>query len=258
MLRPKLGVNVDHVATVREARGTSYPDPIHAAALAESAGADQITVHLREDRRHIQERDVRLLRETVETRLNLEMGATEEMLEIALELEPDMVTVVPERRDEQTTEGGLDVVGQLDALDGYLDRLRQSGAHLSLFIDPDREQIEASAELGVELVELHTGDYCEAAGPFDNRTHSPDDDRREELERLRTGAERAADAGLHVAAGHGLNINNIRPVAAIPEFEEFNIGHSIVSRSVLVGFEEAVEEMIDALMEGREHGFDNL
>lgn len=258
MLRPRLGVNVDHVATVREARGTDYPDPVHAAALAESAGADQITIHLREDRRHIQDRDLRLLRETVGTRLNLEMGATEEMLEIARDVQPDMVTLVPERRDEQTTEGGLDVVGQRDALDSYLERLRRSGANLSLFIDPDREQIEASAELGVELIELHTGDYCEAPGPFDNREQGEAGDRREELERLQTGAELAADAGLHVAAGHGLNMENIHPVAAIPEIEEFNIGHSIVSRAVLVGFETAVEEMIEALMEGRAHGFENL
>ncbi|MEM1347323.1 MAG: pyridoxine 5'-phosphate synthase, partial [Myxococcota bacterium] len=151
-IRPRLGVNVDHVATIRQARGTTYPDPVTAAALAESAGADQITVHLREDRRHIQDRDVRILRETVQTRLNLEMAATEEMLHIAIEIQPDMVTLVPEKREEQTTEGGLDIVSGYARLEDYLGRLKDSGAHLSLFIDPDEEQIEASAELGVQIV----------------------------------------------------------------------------------------------------------
>jgi pyridoxine 5-phosphate synthase len=169
MLRPRLGVNVDHVATVREARGTDYPDPVHAAVLAERAGADQITVHLRLDRRHIHERDVRTLRETTETRLNLEMAATDEMREIAAAIGPDMVTVVPERREEQTTEGGLDVTGQRDRLSAFVDELESSGAHVSFFIDPDSEQIRVSRELGAEIVELHTGDYCEASARFRNR-----------------------------------------------------------------------------------------
>ncbi|MFW5967796.1 MAG: pyridoxine 5'-phosphate synthase [Persicimonas sp.] len=249
--RPRLGVNVDHVATVRQARGTPYPDPVTAASLAELAGADQITIHLREDRRHIQERDLRLLRETVKTRLNLEMGATDEMLEIARSVEPDMITLVPERREEQTTEGGLAVAENTDRLGDYLDRLSATGAHLSLFIDPEPAQIEASAELGAEIVELHTGDYCEAAPPFTNADHQTDFDRHEELDRLREGAKLAADLDLIVAAGHGLDYKNVLDVAAIAEFEEFNIGHSIVSRAVLVGFERAVEEMIEALQKGR-------
>lgn len=258
MIRPRLGVNVDHVATVREARGTSYPDPVHAAVLAEKAGADQITVHLRLDRRHVDERDVRVLRETTETRLNLEMAATDEMCAFAEDLEPDMVTLVPERRDEQTTEGGLAVTDHQDRLAGFVDALRSSGAHVSFFIDPAPDQIRASDELGAELVELHTGDYCEADARFRNRNRAEGHARSEELERLREGAQLADELGLHVAAGHGLNLNNVRPVAAIPEFEEFNIGHSIVSRAVLVGFEEAVRKMKRALMEGREHRFDYI
>lgn len=254
MIRPRLGVNVDHVATVREARGTSYPDPVHAAVLAESAGADQITVHLRLDRRHVNERDVRTLRETVETRLNLEMAATREMREIATDIGPDMVTIVPEDRQEQTTEGGLAVAENQEHLAEFIDKLRASGAHVSLFIDPSEPQIRASAELGVDLVELHTGDYCESPGRFTNREQATDGSRPDELERLEDGAELAVDLDLHVAAGHGLNMNNIRPVAAIPQIEEFNIGHSIVSRAVLVGFEEAVREMNEALVEGRRQG----
>jgi len=255
MITPRLGVNVDHVATVREARGETYPDPVRAAVLAESAGADQITVHLRLDRRHVNERDVRLLRRTVETRLNLEMAATDEMRAFALEVQPDMVTLVPERREEQTTEGGLAVAENRDRLEAFIVELRDSGAHVSLFIDPDPDQIRASAEIGADLVELHTGDFCDASQQFRNDHEATDASRAEQLERLRDGAELAADRDLHVAAGHGLNINNIHPVAAIPEIEEFNIGHSIVSRSVLVGFEEAVREMREALLEGREHGY---
>lgn len=250
--RPRLGVNVDHVATVRQARGTTYPEPVTAASLAELAGADQITIHLREDRRHIQDRDVRLLRETVATRLNLEMGATEEMLAIAREVQPDMVTLVPERREEQTTEGGLDVIGNRDHLTGYLDELAGAGAHLSLFIDPDPKQIAASAELGVDIVELHTGDYCEAASEFSNRHRHTEFDRDRELNRLTEAARVADTLDLIVAAGHGLDYKNVLDVAAIPQFEEFNIGHSIVSRAVLVGFERAVKEMIDALQTGRQ------
>jgi pyridoxine 5-phosphate synthase len=252
--RPRLGVNVDHIATLRQARGTIYPDPVAAAALAELAGADQITVHLREDRRHIQDRDVLVLRETVETRLNLEMAATDEMLAFALEVRPDMVTLVPEKREEQTTEGGLDVVGQADRLGEYLEALRESGAYLSLFIDPEPEQIAASAELGVEIVELHTGDYCEAAPATTNKLRPSEFDRATELARLEEAARVAHTVGLTVAAGHGLDYKNVLDVAAIPLIEEFNIGHSIVSRASLVGFERAVAEMIEALYLGRQWG----
>lgn len=251
VIRPRLGVNVDHVATVREARGTTYPEPITAAKKAELAGADQITIHLREDRRHIQDRDVRLLRETVETRLNLEMGATEEMLEIACDIEPDMVTLVPERREEQTTEGGMDVVNNAGFLTEYLDELVDCGAHLSLFIDPDPDQIAASARLGVDIVELHTGDYCEAASAFTNKNSPSEFNRDHQLKRLREAARVADSLDLVVAAGHGLDYKNVLDVAAIPQFEEFNIGHSIVSRAVLVGFERAVREMIETLEKGR-------
>ncbi|WP_230470121.1 pyridoxine 5'-phosphate synthase [Lujinxingia vulgaris] len=250
-IRPRLGVNVDHVATIRQARTTRYPDPVSAAAIAELAGADQITIHLREDRRHIQDRDLRVLRETVQTRLNLEMAATDEMFKIAMEVRPDMITLVPERREEQTTEGGLAIVGQEKTLGPYLERLRRSGAHLSLFIDPDPAQIEASADLGVDIVELHTGDYCESAAEFTNTLAPSEFERDHEWRRLRDAASRAASAGLTVAAGHGLDYKNVLAVAAIPEFEEFNIGHSIVARAIYVGFERAVAEMIEALAEGR-------
>ena len=251
LIRPRLGVNVDHVATLRQARGTHYPEPVAAASLAELAGADQITIHLREDRRHIQDRDVYALRQTVGTRLNFEMGATEEMLEIALDVEPDMITLVPEKREEQTTEGGLDVIAQRDELGDYMERLRSCGAHLSLFVDPDPDQISASAQLGVDLVELHTGDYCEAQSPLTNAHRPQHFDRSDELQRLRDAARVAESLDLIVAAGHGLDYKNVLDVAAIPQFEEFNIGHSIVSRAVLVGFERAVREMIDALDQGR-------
>ncbi len=251
LIRPRLGVNVDHVATLRQARGTHYPEPVAAASLAELAGADQITIHLREDRRHIQDRDVYALRQTVGTRLNFEMGATEEMLEIALDVEPDMITLVPEKREEQTTEGGLDVIAQRDELGDYMERLRSCGAHLSLFVDPDPDQISASAQLGVDLVELHTGDYCEAQPPLTNAHRPQHFDRSDELQRLRDAARVAESLDLIVAAGHGLDYKNVLDVAAIPQFEEFNIGHSIVSRAVLVGFERAVREMIDALDQGR-------
>lgn len=253
--RPRLGVNVDHIATLRQARGTTYPDPVAAAMLAELAGADQITIHLREDRRHIQDRDVYAMRKTIQTRLNLEMATTEEMLKIALAIEPDMITLVPEKREERTTEGGLDVVGQREHLAPYLERLRATGAHLSLFIDPDEAQITASAQLGVDIVELHTGDYCDAPDPMANKNKKGRFDRYQELERLTTGAARAAELGLIVAAGHGLDYKNVLEVAAIEEFEEFNIGHSIIARASLVGIERAVREMIEALETGRSMAF---
>ncbi len=241
MARIRLGVNVDHVATLRQARGTRYPDPVTAASIAELAGADQITIHLREDRRHIQDRDLRIMRETVQTRLNLEMAATHEMLEIALSVKPDTVTLVPERREEQTTEHGLDAVRLEDTLKGYCKRLTDEGIDVSLFIDADLEQIDAASRLGVQAIELHTGEYAEAV---DDATMES------ELNRLESAAEHAHQAGLMVAAGHGLDYVNVREVAAIESIEELNIGHALVSRAVLIGFENAVREMIAKMHEG--------
>ncbi|MBM4318399.1 MAG: pyridoxine 5'-phosphate synthase [Deltaproteobacteria bacterium] len=234
----RLGVNVDHVATLRQARGTRYPDPVFAAALAESAGAHQITVHLREDRRHIQDRDLRILRQTVETLLNLEMAATEEMVEIACQVLPDRVTLVPERREERTTEGGLDVQGQLEHIRTITTRLRNAGITVSLFIGPDAEQVKAGVRAGAMAIELHTGDYCAARRA---------DERERELGRLREEARRAAKLGLEVAAGHGLDVHNVGPVAEIPEVVELNIGHSLIGRAVLVGLDRAVKEMLAAM-----------
>jgi len=231
----KLGVNIDHVATIRQARGTSEPDPVTAAALAELAGADGITVHLREDRRHIQDRDVEILRQTVKSRLNLEMAASGEMVAIALRLHPDCVTLVPEKRQELTTEGGLDVVGQFDRLAPRIARLREAGIVVSLFVDPLREQIEAACRTGAEFIEIHTGLYCDAA---DEET------RQKELAKIADAIRVGQKCGLGVNAGHGLNYRNIVPVVALGGVEEFNIGHSIVSRAVLVGLERAVREMV--------------
>ena len=230
---PRLGVNVDHVATIRQARGGSEPDPVTAAALCELAGAEGITVHLREDRRHIQDRDLRLLRETVQTRLNLEMAATEEMIAIALSVRPDYVTLVPEKRQELTTEGGLDVVGNVATLASGIGRLRQGGIPVSLFVDPDLAQIEASARLKADAIEIHTGCYCEARGQQAGA----------ELAKIAAAIEAGRQQGLAVHAGHGLNYVNIRPVVALGGIEEYNIGHSIISRAVLVGLERAVREM---------------
>lgn len=235
--RPRLGVNVDHVATLRQQRDTLYADPVMAAGLAELAGADQITVHLREDRRHIQDRDVRVLRETVQVPLNLEMAATDEMVAIALEVGPDIVTLVPESREERTTEGGLDVVREEVALTAVSQRLQAAGIAVSLFVDPAPLQIEASRRTGAQVIELHTGDYCEAQGP----------ERAAQYERLEDAARLGKSLGLRVVAGHGIDYRNVDSVAAIPEIEELNIGHSIVCRAVLVGFERAVVEMIEAM-----------
>jgi pyridoxine 5-phosphate synthase len=229
-----LGVNIDHVATIRQARRTIEPDPVAAAVLAEMGGADGITVHLREDRRHIQDRDVRILRETVRTHLNLEMAPTEEMIAIALDLKPDYVTLVPERREEVTTEGGIDIVGNLDRFRGVVDRLQSAGIPVSWFIDADPDQIEASAKTGAKFIELHTGKYAEASG---------ESDRRKELEILKNGCELAASVGLRINAGHGLTYWNVYLVASLPHMEELNIGHTIISRSVFVGLERAVREM---------------
>lgn len=229
-----LGVNIDHIATIRQARRTVEPDPVAAAVLAELAGADGITVHLREDRRHIQDRDVRLLRQTVRTHLNLEMAATDEMVAIALDIKPDYVTLVPERREEVTTEGGLDVAGQASRMEQVVAALQNTGIPVSLFIDADPKQIEMSAAINAKFIELHTGQYAEA--------HS-EADREKELKILAEGCDRALAAGLRVNAGHGLTYWNVYPVACLPGMEELNIGHTIVSRAALVGMERAVREM---------------
>lgn len=233
-----MSVNVDHIATIRQARGAREPDPLQAAMLAELAGASGITAHLREDRRHIQDRDVELLRRLVKTKLNLEMANTEEMTRIAIALKPDLATLVPERREELTTEGGLNVYGHLDAVTSAVRTLQGEGIAVSLFIDPDPEQVSASARAGAELVELHTGMYAEAR----DRKALQDD-----LARLIKTATLARELGLRVNAGHGLNYLNVGPVAAIPEVEELNIGHSIIARAALVGMERAVREMLAAM-----------
>ena len=233
-----LGVNIDHVATIRQARRTVEPDPIAAAVLAELAGADGITVHLREDRRHIQDRDVRLLRQSVRTHLNLEMAATDEMVAIALDIGPDYVTLVPEKREEVTTEGGLDVAGQLPRMKTVVQTLQDAGIPVSLFIDADSPQIAASAATGAKFIELHTGTYAEA---------KDEESQAKELAILKTGCEEAIAAGLRVNAGHGLTYWNVYPVAGLPGMEELNIGHTIISRAVLVGLERAVREMKQAI-----------
>jgi pyridoxine 5-phosphate synthase len=238
---PTLGVNIDHIATIRQARRTTEPDPVAAAVLAELGGADGITAHLREDRRHIQERDVSVLRQMVSTHLNLEMAATEEMVKIALNLKPDYITLVPERREEVTTEGGLDIVGQIDRLSGVVDRLQSAGIPVSLFIDAEPEQIDASVKTGAKFIELHTGRYAEA--------HS-ETDRQRELDVLATGCAQARAAGLRVNAGHGLTYLNVYPIACIEGMEELNIGHTIVSRAALVGMERAVRDMKHAMASG--------
>ena len=232
---PKLNVNVDHVATVRQTRGGNEPDPVLAAYLVELAGAHGIVVHLREDRRHIQDRDLYVLRETVKTKLNMEMAATNEMVDIATDVMPDMVTLVPEKREELTTEGGLDVIGNKKAVSKAVDKLKSKGLFVSLFIDPDKKQIKASEEIGADMVELHTGSYAEA----DNEKKI-----EKELKKVENSVMTAMDLGLRVAAGHGLDYQNVEPIAWIEEIEELNIGHSIVSRSVIVGIEEAVSEML--------------
>lgn len=235
---PTLGVNIDHVATIRQARRTVEPDPVGAAVLAELAGADGITVHLREDRRHIQDRDVRLLRQTVRTHLNLEMAATDEMVSIALEIRPDYVTLVPERREEVTTEGGLDVAGQIDRMQQVVDALQEANIPVSLFIDADSAQIDAAAIVKAKFIELHTGRYAEA---------KDDASRAQELTFLKKGCQQALAAGIRVNAGHGLTYWNVYPIACLPGMEELNIGHTIVSRAVLVGMERAVREMKQAI-----------
>lgn len=235
MYGKRLGVNVDHAATIRNARDTMYPDPVFTAMLAERAGAHQITIHLREDRRHIIDRDLEIMRQTVQTLLNLEMAATEEMVRIATEIGPDRVTLVPERREERTTEGGLDVAGQAKRLQDIVAALQGAGIAVSMFIEPASRQIRASQEIGADAIELHTGRYCDA---------TTDEERTREFEAIEEAAKLGAELGLEVAAGHGLDYTNVEPIAAIEEIEELNIGHSIIARAILRGVEEAVAEML--------------
>lgn len=241
----RLCVNIDHVATLREARKAAYPDPLEAAAICERAGAAGITIHLREDRRHIQDRDLVALRKSVKTFLNLEMAAIPEMVDIALSQKPDQVTLVPEKREEVTTEGGLDVVSHAEALGPIVLCLQNAGIPVSLFIDADAEQVNASAQVQARLIELHTGSYCDAESP---------DHRERELQALQREAAHAQSLGLIVNAGHGLNCANVAPVAAIPGLNELNIGHSIVSRAVFIGMEQAVREMIALIGEASRRG----
>ena len=234
-MKPRLAVNVDHIATIRQARRGVEPDPVAAAILAEVAGASGIIVHLREDRRHIQDRDLRLLREVVKTQLNLEMAATEGMVKIALDVLPDVSTLVPERREELTTEGGLDVAGQEERISRVVRVLTEGEINVSLFVDPVPDQVKASRRTGVPFVEIHTGQYAEA---------QTEAERQVALLRIMEAARLGRDLGLRIAAGHGLNYQNVAAVAAIPEVEELNIGHSIVARAALVGLDRAVREMV--------------
>jgi pyridoxine 5-phosphate synthase len=236
----RLGVNIDHVATIRQARRANEPDPVAAAVLATLGGADGITVHLREDRRHIQDRDLYVLRETVTTRLNLELAAATEIIEIAKKTKPDEATLVPEKRQELTTEGGLDVLANEKSVRSAIDQLKAAGIHVSLFIDPDQSQIEAAHNFGADAIEFQTATYSEARGETAVA---------KELEKLRTATAHAIGLGLHVHLGHGLNYWNVQPIVRIAGVEELNIGHSIVSRAVLVGMERAVREMKQAITE---------
>ncbi|RUO36347.1 pyridoxine 5'-phosphate synthase [Aliidiomarina sanyensis] len=236
-----LGVNIDHVATLRNARGVSYPEPVHAAAVAEQAGADGITIHLREDRRHITDRDVRLLAETIQTRMNLEMAMTDEMVQIAIDTKPTYVCLVPEKREELTTEGGLDVAGQLNRCRDVVTRLSEAGILVSLFIDADPRQIDASAAAGAPYVELHTGHYAETTGSAQAQA----------LLNIEKGAQLAHQAGLVVNAGHGLHYHNTAAIARIPEIYELNIGHAIMARAMFCGLHQAVADMRAILQAAR-------
>lgn len=237
-----LGVNIDHIATVRNARGTNYPDPVQAAFIAEQAGADGITVHLREDRRHITNRDVRILRDTIQTRMNLEMAVTDEMIGIACDIQPHFCCLVPEKRQEVTTEGGLDVAGQQEKMNAAVRLLKDAGILVSLFIDADHRQIEAAVATGAPYIEIHTGAYAEAPEGLA---------RDAELARIRHAATFAASLGLKVNAGHGLTYHNVLPIAALPEMHELNIGHAIIGRAVMSGLPDAVKEMKQLLREVR-------
>ena len=236
--RLRLGVNIDHVATLRQARGTRYPDPVQAAFVAEEAGADGITIHPREDRRHIQTRDVYVLAETLTTRMNLEMAVTDAMLELAEEIAPPAACFVPEKREELTTEGGLDVAGQEEHIRAAVERLQKLGTEVSLFIDPDEKQIDATMRTGAPVIELHTGRYADAEN---------EEEQLAELKRIQHAAAYAQQQGLIVNAGHGLNYHNVEAIAAIPGMNELNIGHAIIARAVFTGLKDAVAEMRDLL-----------
>nr|WP_237332708.1 pyridoxine 5'-phosphate synthase [Zobellella iuensis] len=238
-----LGVNIDHIATLRNARGTSYPDPVQAAAVAEQAGADGITVHLREDRRHIIDRDVEILGRTIQTRMNLEMAVTEEMLDIACRIKPAFVCLVPEKREEVTTEGGLDVAGQLDKVRAAVRRLSEVGIKVSLFIDADKAQIDAVVAAGAPYIEIHTGHYADAPNEAEQLA---------ELKRIAASAAYAHDLGLKVNGGHGLHYHNVKPIAAIPEMLELNIGHAIIARAAFDGLEKAIRDMKRLMREARQ------
>lgn len=242
MSRILLGVNIDHIATLRQARGTSYPDPVHAAAVAEHAGAEGITVHLREDRRHIIDRDIYLLAKTLNTRMNFEMAVTDEMLDIACEVKPTYVCLVPEKREELTTEGGLDVAGQMGKIAAAIQRLDDVGVKVSLFIDADKAQIDAAVAVKAPLIEIHTGCYADAADEVEEA---------KELARIKEMATYAHSKGLIVNAGHGLHYHNVKPIAAIPELYELNIGHAIIARAVIDGLDKAVRDMKQLMNEGR-------
>lgn len=245
--RVLLGVNIDHIATVRQARGTRYPDPVQAALMAEQAGADGITLHLREDRRHIQERDVELIKQVLQTRMNFEMAVTDFMLDYAERLQPEHVCLVPEKREELTTEGGLDVAGQEPKMTQVCQRLAKAGIDVSLFIDPDIKQIDAAVAVGAPTIELHTGAYAEARNPAEQA---------QELERIREAAAYALHKGLVVNAGHGLHYHNVEPIAALPGINELNIGHALIAHALFVGLDAAVKEM-QALIQRAQHKSDS-
>lgn len=239
-----LGVNIDHVATLRQARGTRYPDPVQAAIEAEAAGADGITLHMREDRRHIQERDVRLIKEVLQTRMNLELAVTDAMLDFAEDISPEHACLVPEKREEITTEGGLDVILHYDAVKSAFERLRNIGSEVSLFIDPDLKQIDAAKSMGIEVIEIHTGCYADAR-----------DDLKisQEFARIKQAAEYAASLNITVNAGHGLHYHNVQAIAGIPVMNELNIGHAIIAKAIFCGLKEAVRDMRQLMQEARNY-----
>lgn len=241
-MKIELGVNIDHVATLRQARGTNYPDPIEAALIAESAGADAITLHLREDRRHIQDRDVEILRDRLTTRMNLESAVTDEMIGIALRIKPHDICLVPERREELTTEGGLDVVKHFEQVQRACQKLAQAGIRVSLFINADPQQIDAAARAGAPVIEIHTGGFADA--------HTPQV-QAEQFAAIQKAVALGIDLGLKVNAGHGLHYDNVQTIAAIPAISELNIGHAIVARAIFVGFKQAVQEMKQLMLEAR-------
>jgi len=242
-----LGVNIDHIATLRQARGTRYPDPVQAAIDAEAAGADGITLHMREDLRHIQARDVRLIKAVLQTRMNLELAVTESMLDFAEEISPEHSCLVPEKREELTTEGGLDVIGQYKLVERAVKRLQAIGSEVSLFIDPDIKQIDAAVAVGAPAIELHTGCYADAVAPVE---------RAKELQRIRQAADYAAKLNLIVDAGHGLHYHNVKPIASISVLHELNIGHAIVAQALFCGLKEAVRQMRQLMQEARNYAND--